>query len=162
MPLKDPEKRRAYNAKWREKHRAHLREYLRKWHEEHPDYRRTWWEACPAERRLEYEKARMPRTTKQREWHWRNNYGITHSDYEARLAKQGGKCALHEVCGSTEPGGHGKHWHVDHDHKTGKIRGLLCRTCNVSRVGTNDLESLPAVIRYLGGPSSAEREYPDW
>ena len=40
--------------------------------------------------------------------------------------------------------------HIDHCHTTGKIRGLLCRTCNVSLGGLGDtVESLKKAINYL-------------
>jgi len=60
-------------------------------------------------------------------------YGITLDDYRDMLKKQGGKCA---VCGS-EIGGRDK-WGgfkilaIDHNHTTGKVRGLLCSSCNTS------------------------------
>jgi len=51
-------------------------------------------------------------------------YRMTPSEYSALLAKQNGVCA---ICG-----GHDKNrvLAVDHDHKTGKVRGLLCAACN--------------------------------
>lgn len=52
-------------------------------------------------------------------------YGITGEDYEALLAFQGGKCALCQ-----RATGKSKRLAVDHDHKTGEVRGLLCGTCN--------------------------------
>ncbi len=56
-------------------------------------------------------------------------YGISAEEYDARLAAQGGVCAL---CGTDDPGTKsGKHMVVDHDHDDGKIRGLLCSTCNI-------------------------------
>jgi len=52
-------------------------------------------------------------------------YGIGSKEFDPILRKQGGECA---VCGDKEPGGIG--WVVDHDHATGKIRGILCDLCN--------------------------------
>ena len=56
-------------------------------------------------------------------------YGITLEVYEAMLVAQNGECAN---CGSIDSGAnHGHGWlHIDHDHITGKIRGLLCTACN--------------------------------
>jgi hypothetical protein len=46
-------------------------------------------------------------------------------DFEAMLLAQGGGCA---ICGRAAP--EGTSLHVDHDHETGVVRGLLCFTCN--------------------------------
>lgn len=82
---------------------------------------------------------------------WRMNvklkdkFGITRADFNAILADQGGVCA---ICrGATN--GHGK-FHVDHDHKTGRLRGLLCATCNMGlgRFG-DDASRLLAAAEYL-------------
>jgi hypothetical protein len=55
-------------------------------------------------------------------------YGITPEDYDERLASQGGRCA---ICRTTEPSGKANsYFHVDHDHETGVVRGLLCGRCN--------------------------------
>ena len=53
-------------------------------------------------------------------------YKLTPLGYSLRLADQGGVCA---VCG--EPPKKGR-LHVDHCHETGKVRGLLCQSCNVA------------------------------
>lgn len=56
-------------------------------------------------------------------------YGITGQDYHDILEKQGGGCA---ICGNKDPGDRRlKRFHVDHCHETGKVRGLLCITCNM-------------------------------
>jgi hypothetical protein len=63
-------------------------------------------------------------------WHsyrWeriKQRYGLERHEYESLLKKQGGLCA---ICGGEN---NGKHLVVDHDHKTGKVRGLLCGGCN--------------------------------
>jgi hypothetical protein len=53
-------------------------------------------------------------------------YNMTPDDFNVLLKKQNSVCA---VCRTTKPSGRGT-WHVDHDHTTGKIRGLLCHKCN--------------------------------
>jgi len=78
------------------------------------------------------------------------NYGITEEQYQAMLEAQGNACA---ICGSTEwPGARPGSPCVDHDHATGKVRGLLCGHCN-SGLGhfRDDQERLRAAIRYLEG-----------
>jgi hypothetical protein len=50
--------------------------------------------------------------------------GVTDEQYERLLAAQGGHCAL---CPSTPKT---RRLHVDHDHRTGLVRGLLCHRCN--------------------------------
>lgn len=51
-------------------------------------------------------------------------YGLTLEGYEGMLLEQGGGCA---ICG-LPPGT--RALHVDHDHRTGEVRGLLCNNCN--------------------------------
>lgn len=57
----------------------------------------------------------------------RAHYGLSEADYNTMAESQKHACA---VCGGTPTGKYGR-FNVDHDHKTGKIRGLLCAKCNV-------------------------------
>jgi len=59
---------------------------------------------------------------KQREYDYQRNYGISIKDYEVLLGEQRGLCL---ICSSSDI-----KLFVDHDHNTGKVRGLLCSTCN--------------------------------
>lgn len=79
------------------------------------------------------------------------DYGISSDKYDKMLLEQGNKCKL---CGSKNHGRNSrfKYWNVDHDHKTGIVRGLLCNSCNtaigkyeklIEKVGRETL------IRYL-------------
>ena len=54
-------------------------------------------------------------------------YGMTPKDYDLLLRDQQGCCAM---CGEHWTG-FSKRLHVDHNHKTGEIRGLLCLGCNI-------------------------------
>ncbi len=56
-------------------------------------------------------------------------YSLTHEQYEAILLAQGGGCA---ICGSTDPGPRNKNMHIDHNHATGAVRGILCGPCNTA------------------------------
>ena len=52
----------------------------------------------------------------------KKRYKVTKSQVLAQLVKQKGGCA---ICGRADRG-----MHIDHDHTTGKFRGLLCHHCN--------------------------------
>ena len=69
---------------------------------------------------------------KQKQRSFKNNlkkYGITPENYKELFTKQEGKCA---ICSSSEVSVARRSYNlfVDHDHKTGKVRGLLCHHCN--------------------------------
>lgn len=73
-------------------------------------------------------------------------YGITPEQYATLWNKQGEACA---IC-RTSVNGSGRAWHVDHDHDTGYVRGILCHRCNVSLGRSKVLTSEQA--RYLANP----------
>lgn len=80
-------------------------------------------------------------------------YGITEAAYLALLDAQQSRCALcllafDKTAKATTP-------HVDHDHVTGKVRGLLCHHCNVLLGHAKDsADLLTSAIRYLGVASA--------
>jgi hypothetical protein len=55
-------------------------------------------------------------------------YGLTVEQYHQMLENQRGLCA---ICLEPPTSGRGKKLYIDHDHKTGKVRGLLCHHCNM-------------------------------
>lgn len=63
----------------------------------------------------------------QRKHHLKKKYGISVEDYNRTLLQQGGGCA---VCGAMATDSLGRKLSVDHNHATGKARGLLCSRCN--------------------------------
>lgn len=82
-----------------------------------------------------------------RETHLVNTYGITQADYDRMFAEQGGVCA---ICRKPQHHSRFSNLCVDHCHKTGAVRGLLCSSCNraIGYLG-DDLDRLQAAIRYL-------------
>lgn len=64
---------------------------------------------------------------KERNRHYRRAYGITFTQALDLLAGQGWACA---ICAAPLKG-LGGNTHVDHCHKERRVRGILCRTCNM-------------------------------
>jgi hypothetical protein len=76
-------------------------------------------------------------------------YQLTPQMYQALVTRQNGKCA---ICEGTNPGG--DRLAVDHDHQTGKVRGLLCHNCNIGLGNFQDSrDALRKAIVYLEGVS---------
>lgn len=84
-----------------------------------------------------------------RNWNLRAKYGITLVDYNLLLAAQGGTCA---TCDATTGDSRGRSLHVDHDHASGEVRGLLCSNCNtaIGKAG-DDPVHLRRLADYLEG-----------
>lgn len=71
-------------------------------------------------------------------------YGLTLEQYEEMFSRQNGVCA---ICG--KPPSPKRRLHVDHNHRTGQVRGLLCRQCNVWLHVAEDIELLTKLNTYL-------------
>lgn len=72
-------------------------------------------------------------------------YGLTIEHYNKLLLQQNNKCAICEQNCPT-----GKKLAVDHNHQTGKVRGLLCHHCNVGLGHFKDnIELLNSALDYL-------------
>lgn len=77
----------------------------------------------------------------------KHRYGMTLEDYDYMLIEQGGCCL---ICLSYPLPG--KKLFVDHDHATGRVRGLLCNKCNVMiGLADDDIETLCQAVWYLQG-----------
>lgn len=110
------------------------REYLDGWRSRNPEkFRRVGWA---------YELRKL--------------YGITVDQYYEMLDAQGGACAICGLTNITSSGaeliknGKTTNFHVDHDHTTGKVRGILCNACNRG-LGyfRDDVQLLDKAIKYL-------------
>lgn len=77
----------------------------------------------------------------------RKRYGMTVAEFEEMERAQGGVCA---ICGRPETTRRLKRLSVDHDHDSGRVRGLLCNQCNtgIGLMG-DDPDRLTAAAAYL-------------
>lgn len=128
----EQKKRRAESAReWRRKNPERAKEHAQRSRDRNYDKIRAR-QAAWVEHNREYvqEKARayyQKNRDRVRENNWKKTFGITAEQYHTLLKIQDGRCA---ICKTDTPG-KGEWFAVDHDHKTGLIRGLLCVHCNV-------------------------------
>jgi hypothetical protein len=130
-----------YGRRWRAKNKTRSNEAAKRWKLRHPEWkkaiapkmreyeRRYYSDPKNRERRrlkvLKYKRSEKGRATG-RNTAYRNLYGMTARQYEQMSIQQNGLCS---ICGRPNPDG--RRLFVDHNHKTEKFRGLLCRKCNL-------------------------------
>jgi hypothetical protein len=139
----NPEKVREANKRSYLKHRGKLLEYQEKYRQANRERlaaeqraRRKRWTPEQRERARQYKRA----------YQLQKRYGITVEQYDELLAAQGGKCA---ICQTTRRGTYNV-LDVDHCHQTGKVRGLLCTSCNsaIALLG-DDAEGVGRALKYM-------------
>ena len=108
----------------------------KRWQQENPER----FAAYQAEYRNRPERKRA-----MRDLYYRREFGLTADDVDAMIAAQDGVCAICLVAPKRFAS-----WHVDHDHETGRIRGMLCNRCNqaIGLLG-EDPARLRAAAEYL-------------
>lgn len=89
-------------------------EYNKQWREDHPEKAKGYSkEYCRKHRK----RAKII--------HLQRNYNLSYEDWLKIWENQDGKCAICKIAFLTQSDAY-----VDHDHKTGEIRSLLCKKCN--------------------------------
>lgn len=91
---------------------------------------------------------RVDHPTAKRAQDLKEKYGISLQEYDEILKKQNDRCA---ICGKkSNENGRYKVLYVDHDHKTGKVRGLLCESCNFALGLFRDkIDIVENAVKYL-------------
>jgi hypothetical protein len=151
---------RAYNIAHREERAKWMKEYGEKYRKELIAKRKKYYyehkkeiaEKTKAYRQKHKEKFRERNRVsnfRNREnnhaWRRMNLYGLSSEAYYTLLGEQGGACA---VCGSDD-------WltrvpHVDHNHITGRARGIVCRKCNLALgMIDDDVNIAKSLVKYL-------------
>lgn len=107
--------------------------------------REQWhkWRAKPgsAEKVRDYSRAHEAKTQYRKEWRIKKLYAITLTEYETLMDSVDRAC---QICSSkSDPC-------LDHDHVTGKVRGVLCRSCNkaIGQLG-DSADSIRKALDYL-------------
>lgn len=83
-----------------------------------------------------------------------STYGITQAEYREIEDRQNGLCAVCENPQNTCSPNGSRYLHVDHDHRTGVVRGLLYGRCNSALGYIEDSEWLHKAVRYLKKPKA--------
>ena len=120
-----PRKKKYSNPKeaqavWRANNKEHIREYAR----EYDKKRRATDEEFRERRNKHSSKSNKKRAEDIKAKHRLKNYGVTPEKYKQLLKECAGVCLICEKEDKTDLS-------IDHNHKTGQVRGLLCRSCNL-------------------------------
>lgn len=145
MPHKDAAARRAYIREYNAKNREKIRQGHKRWQENNPGRLQAYRKAYHA-KRLADDLAAV-RAEQRAAW-LAHRYGLTPDEYAEMVAAQHNRCA---ICGDTPTAG--KSLHIDHDHESGAVRGLLCGHCNraigLFRDSPDVIEMAAAYLRHF-------------
>lgn len=135
------ERQRKYRAKYLSRVRNAASKYQQKAYHENPEkFRkaaRDW-----------YSSHKESAAKAARKYKLRVAYNMTVDDFNKMLEAQGGTCA---ICKGPAKGRFNT-YNVDHNHNTGKVRGLLCFSCNVTiGIAQDNIDILSKMIIYLNG-----------
>jgi hypothetical protein len=90
------------------------------------------------------------RTETNKNWKLRAVYGTTPEEYQNLLKQQNYKCVICNIEFVMEPRNNARYPHLDHEHSSGWIRGILCSNCNhaIGLLG-EDIERMEKAVEYI-------------
>jgi hypothetical protein len=143
MPYADKAKKKAWDKRYREEHLEQVRATARKWqttNREHVRDKQKKWKDTNLWKLQSYGRQRL--------------YGISEFDCNRLHDLQEWSCAIcrqtPEELDKRTGRMKAKSLHTDHNHKTGKVRGFLCSTCNTGLGNFRDsIDNLRNAIQYL-------------
>jgi hypothetical protein len=142
-PLKVPDKLLAWKEANPERVKESAKERLKKWRKANPEKYKAQRDAGKEKKSEYYYQTRDRHRCRMLQY----NYGITLEQYNLLLEEQEGRC---KIC-RTDKCTTGKALAVDHCHETGKVRGLLCKNCNIGLgMFKHDRERLRMAAEYMG------------
>ncbi len=132
---KNKEKIKATSVQWAKANPEKIRAKSRAYKQKATDNSRRWRKENPERHKQNRTKQLL-----------KSRYNWTPQQFEIEFEKQHRCCA---ICKATKPGTT-HNWHVDHDHKTGVVRGILCHHCNtLLGYAKDNCTTLLAAVEYL-------------
>ncbi len=134
MDLRD---RKEEKRAWYQANQARILEHYKQHREVRQARSKAWSKAHPERKRANLRKQRLTQAGRDKSEHDSllrrfREHGLTLDQYHSRMESQDFRCA---ICGTVPEnnnyGGSHDGFHIDHSHVTGRVRGLLCDTCNV-------------------------------
>jgi len=127
MASKDRNKRLAAQHRYYQKHKEKIRKRAKEYRAENVEKFKEWNRKWRLNKKMKYptldKDHDLKYKTQASERELKRKYGLTKKDVQKMQASQENHCLICQECFTKTPC-------VDHDHKTGKIRGLLCGRCN--------------------------------
>ena len=140
MPYKDPKKAKEYARKYAQSHRKEMKECLYLWRKNNPEKSKAIYKKYSQSEKGKIKNRRFARKKRLL------SYGITETELKKIKKKQNNRCAICEK----KINEFTKDFAIDHDHKTGKVRGLLCLNCNIGLGAFRDNKAIMRkAIKYL-------------
>ena len=121
MPYKDPEKGREYAREYARLHREDMKDRLYEWRKNNPEKSKAIYNKYSQSEKGKIKNRRFAKKVRLL------SYGITEEDLTKLKEDQNNMCA---ICGIKIDESI-KNLAIDHDHKNGQVRGLLCMNCNI-------------------------------
>lgn len=103
------------------------------------EYAKKWAQDNPGRKEASMKRWRSENRERSKDHSLKTRFGLEPGQYQLMHDSQDGKCA---ICGGAEASG--RRLAVDHDHRTGAIRGLLCTNCNQ---GLGKFQDIPDLLR---------------
>ena len=130
------------SKRYYENNKERLKEHSKKYYQDNKQF-------VLLKQKLYRDTNKIKMVSKSRKQNLKYNYGLSTEDYNLLFMNQNGRCAICDKHQSELQ----RNLHVDHNHITGEIRGLLCPTCNtgLGRFETWYQEHQQQVTDYLSG-----------
>jgi len=128
--LRNKEKILAQQKKHRENNPEYHKERKKKWVKENPEKVKDYYLRNKERIKSNVKKWNKENPEKIKEYALKHTYGITLKDKDNMIKVQDGKCA-NPLCDTKFSEIPEKQIHIDHDHESGKVRGILCNVCNI-------------------------------